>query len=45
VSEALDGISAIDNDYLANAKAARRIAEEHLDSDLVLGSMLERVGL
>jgi hypothetical protein len=43
--EALDGIAAIDNDYVAQAKAARRIAEEHFDSDLVLGSLLERVGL
>jgi hypothetical protein len=43
--EALDGIAAIDNDYIAHARAARRIAEEHFDSDLVLGSLLERVGL
>jgi hypothetical protein len=33
----------MEGDYLAHAKAARRIAEEHFDSDVVLGSLLERV--
>jgi hypothetical protein len=44
VPEAVAGIEAIENDYLAHAEAARRIAEEHFDSDVVLGSLLERVG-
>jgi hypothetical protein len=45
VPEAVAGIEAIESDYPAHAKAARRIAEEHFDSDLVLGSLLERVGV
>jgi hypothetical protein len=43
--EAMDGIESIERDYLAHAEAARRIAEEQFDSDLVLASLLERVGL
>ncbi len=45
VLEAVAGIEAMERNYLAHAKAARRIAEEHFDSDVVLGSLLERVGL
>jgi hypothetical protein len=45
VPEAVAGIEAIEGDYLAHAEAARRIAEEHFDSDVVLGSLLERVGV
>jgi hypothetical protein len=45
VPEAVAAIEAIESGYLAHANAARQIAEEHLDSDLVLGSLLERVGL
>jgi hypothetical protein len=43
--EALDGLAAIESDYVDHAEAARRVAEEHFDSNLVLGSLLERVGL
>jgi hypothetical protein len=45
VPEAVAAIEAIESDYLAHGNAARRIAEEHFDSDVVLGSLLERVGL
>jgi hypothetical protein len=45
VQEAVKGIEAIEGDYLAHAEAARRIAEEQLDSSLVLGSILEQAGL
>lgn len=45
VQEAVDGLGAIENEYLAHATAARRIAEENLDSRLVLGSLLERSGI
>jgi hypothetical protein len=45
VQEAVEGIEAIEDDYLAHAEAARRIAEERFDSGLVLGSILEQVGL
>jgi hypothetical protein len=44
VREAVDGLEAIESDYLAHAEAARAVAEEHFDSDRVLGSVLERVG-
>jgi hypothetical protein len=43
--EALAGLAALDDDYLSHCRAARRIAEEHFDSDRVLGSVLERAGL
>ena len=45
VPEAVAGIEAIEGDYLAHAETARRIAEEHFDSDVVLRSLLERVGV
>jgi hypothetical protein len=45
VQEAVDGLAAIDRDYLAHAEAARGIAEQYFASDVVLGSLLERVGL
>ena len=44
IEEAVEGISAINDDYLTHCRAARQIAEEHFNSDLVLGSILERVG-
>ena len=44
VPEAVEAIESIERDYLAHAEAARRIAERHLDSRLVLGALLERVG-
>jgi len=43
--EAVAGIASIDNDYLAHCQAARQIAERCFDSDLILGSLLEVVGL
>ncbi len=43
--EAVAGIRAINADYAAHARAARQIAERHFDSELVLGSILERAGL
>ena len=45
VQEAVDAIERIESDYPAHAEASRRIAEERFDSRLVLGSMLEQVGL
>lgn len=48
---AFDGVDAaagmlaeVSGDYGRHAAAARRIAEDHLDSKIVLGSLLERVG-
>jgi hypothetical protein len=45
VQEAVDSLGKMESDYLENARAARAIAEEHFNSDVVLGSLLERVGL
>ncbi len=45
VQEAVDGVRLIDDDYAAQAAAARRIAEERLDSRIVLTSLLERSDL
>jgi hypothetical protein len=45
VEEAVAGIEAINRDYPAHCRAARRLAEEHFNSDVVLGGLLERVGL
>jgi hypothetical protein len=46
LDEALTGLKALDDDdYLSHCHAARRLAEEHFDSDRVLGSVLERAGL
>lgn len=42
VQEAVDAITAVQHDYIKHAKAARAFAERHLDSDRVLGSLLER---
>jgi hypothetical protein len=45
VQEAVDGVRRIEEDYAGQAAAARRIAEERLDSRVVLTSLLERSGL
>jgi hypothetical protein len=37
------GLEELENDYDRHRTAARQIAEEHLDSDCVLGSLLERL--
>jgi hypothetical protein len=44
VEEACAAIEAIDHDYLEHCRAARRIAERYLDSAIVLGTILDRVG-
>jgi hypothetical protein len=45
LDEAVSGIHEINEHYETHSRAARRLAEEHLDSAKVLGSLLERVGL
>jgi hypothetical protein len=45
VDQARDAVEALDDDYLAHCRAARQIAESHFDSRIVLGSLLDRVGL
>jgi hypothetical protein len=44
VEEAVGALKTIDEDYPSHARAARDIAEEHFDSDRVLGFLLERAG-
>ena len=43
--EAAEGVRAINADYPAHARAARRVAREHLDYRAVLPEMLDRCGL
>jgi len=43
LEQAVEAIGAIERDYRTHAEAARRIAEEHLDSAQVLGAILEVV--
>ncbi|CAA9454864.1 MAG: hypothetical protein AVDCRST_MAG28-2288 [uncultured Rubrobacteraceae bacterium] len=42
--EALASIEALNRDYARHARAARAIAEDHFDSDKVLGRLLEKLG-
>ena len=44
-AEAAAGIAAVNADYAGHCAAARRVAEECFDARLVLGRMLEAVGL
>jgi hypothetical protein len=43
--DVLNAVDAIQKDYRRHSEAARRIAQEHFDSDKLLGSMLKRCGL
>jgi hypothetical protein len=45
LDEAVAGAEAIRTDYVRHSAAARRIAEDYFDSDKVLGTMLEEVGI
>jgi hypothetical protein len=45
LEEAVAAIADVEQDYLGHAEAARRLAEERFDSDVVLTSMLGHVGL
>jgi hypothetical protein len=45
LDEAVRGANAIAADYAAHCQAARGIAERYFDSDLVLGRMLEEIGV
>jgi hypothetical protein len=45
VEEACDALGAFDDAYLEHCQAARRLAETYLDSAIVLGSLLDRVGM
>ena len=41
VEEAVGALKTMDEDYLSHARAARELAEQHFDSDRVLGLLLE----
>ena len=45
LEEAVAGVVAIESDYDRHAGAARQLAEEHFDSDRVLGLLLQRLGV
>jgi hypothetical protein len=44
VEEAVAGIQEVESNYKRHAKAAREIAQEYLDSDKVLGRLLDEAG-
>ena len=41
VEEAVGALKAVDDDYLSHARAARELAEQHFDAEIVLKRMLE----
>ena len=45
LKEAIAGIREINANYLEHCRAARQIAEEYFNSDVVLGAILRRAGL
>lgn len=45
IGEAVEALQSVQEDYTRHAQAARRLAEEHFDSDAVLTSLLGRAGL
>jgi hypothetical protein len=45
IEEAVAGVRAINSDYLAHCRAAREITEKYFDSDIVLASVLDRMGI
>jgi hypothetical protein len=44
LDDAVAGVEAIAGDWHRHARAARDLAEEHFESDLVLGRLLDLVG-
>jgi hypothetical protein len=45
LEEAIRGAKRITRDYEYHCRAARKIAEEHFDSDKVIGQLLDKIGL
>lgn len=45
LEEAVAAINCVEDDYSKHQRAAREIAGTHFDSDIVLGELLERIGL
>jgi hypothetical protein len=41
----VDALDRVEADYDRHARAARRLAEEHFDSDRVLGAILGAAGI
>jgi GT2 family glycosyltransferase len=42
---AVEGVAEIDGDYSRHARAARQVAREHFSHEVVLGAMLEQLGV
>lgn len=45
LDEAVRAVNAVEDDYELHSDAAREVALQHLDSDVVLGDMLAKIGL
>jgi hypothetical protein len=45
IDEAVEGVERIGSDYATHARAARRLAEEHFESDRVIGRLLQKLGI
>jgi glycosyltransferase involved in cell wall biosynthesis len=45
LDEAIAGVEAIDREYERHARAAREIAESHLDARVVIARLLQRAGV
>ena len=45
LDSAVEGVAAIDADYSRHARAARQIAREYFSHEVVLGAMLEQLGV
>jgi hypothetical protein len=45
IDEAVAAVERVTGDWSRHAKAARELAEAHFDSDVVLGSLLDRLGV
>lgn len=45
LEEALAGVEALSHDYARHARAARAIAEEYFNSDIVLSNLLNKLGI
>jgi hypothetical protein len=43
LDEAVEAVGAVRSDYPLHARAARAVAEEHLDSDRVLSRLLREI--
>jgi hypothetical protein len=45
LEQARQAIEIVEADYASHSHAARQLAQDHFDSSLVLGDLLNRIGL